>query len=217
MPSVALSVLRSRVRQRADMENSAFVSDSELDQYINSSAQELYDIFVQADEDYNTLYTDLTISSGNTVSLPSTFYKLRGVDRKYGDLYIPIRRMQFRDRGRRSWNNRQYSVRYKLIAKTLHIYPEEHAVGTYRLWYVPEFTELVAITDTLDGMNGFEEYVVVDAAIKCLVKEESSTRELDKAKQALLGRIASMAEERDYAEPKMIADVSDFGYYDEEV
>ena len=43
---VALSDLRTLVRQRADQENSQFVTDEELRQYINRGYAGLYDMLV---------------------------------------------------------------------------------------------------------------------------------------------------------------------------
>jgi hypothetical protein len=86
--------------------------------------------------------------------------------------------------------------------------PTDSATGTYRLWYVPVYTPLVSDSDTIDGVNGWEEYVIVDAAIKMLAKEESSTTHLDQQKQALIDRVEQMAQNRDMDQPEVIADVT---------
>ena len=62
-----LATLRNRVRQRADMENNNFVSDSEVNQYINSSYAELYDLLVAKFEDYYVADPlEFAISSGSS-------------------------------------------------------------------------------------------------------------------------------------------------------
>ncbi len=48
----------------------------------------------------------------------------------------------------------------------------------------------------------------MDAAIKCLVKEESSIEALSKAKAEILGRVLGMAGDRFNDEPERIADTS---------
>ena len=61
-----LSQLQLEVRRRSDMENSQFVKDAELTNYINQSYTELYDLLVSIYEDYYvTDFTDkiLDISS----------------------------------------------------------------------------------------------------------------------------------------------------------
>ena len=56
-----------------------------------------------------------------------------------------------------------------------------------------------------DGISGWEEYVIIDAAIKMLVKEESDTSALNAAKQAMLIRIKAAAAGRDAGEPPKIS------------
>jgi uncharacterized protein YdcH (DUF465 family) len=53
---------------------------------------------------------------------------------------------------------------------------------------------------------GYEEYVVVDAAIKCLQKEESDVQMLMVQKQQLKERIENAASNRDQGEPTAITD-----------
>ena len=40
--------LRTEVRQRADMVNSDFVTDNEINRYLNESISELYDMLISA-------------------------------------------------------------------------------------------------------------------------------------------------------------------------
>jgi hypothetical protein len=66
---------------------------------------------------------------------------------------------------------------------------------------------LVLDADTFDGISGWEEYIVVDAAIKMLNKEESDVGVLSKEKDRLVLRITAASANRDIAEPEPIADV----------
>ena len=52
MATFTESDLRTRARRRADMENSTFVSDAEIQDYLNSSISELHDFMVKSYEDY---------------------------------------------------------------------------------------------------------------------------------------------------------------------
>lgn len=58
-----------------------------------------------------------------------------------------------------------------------------------------------------DGISGWLEYVITDAAIKMLQKEESDTSVLQFQKAALIKRIEAAAENRDAGNPATIADV----------
>lgn len=219
-----LSSLRTRVRERANMENSQFVSDAEVTRYINESYATLYDLLVSRFEDYFIQDPlEFTISSGSyTYSLPSTFYKLVGVDRKSnGTDYYSIRPFSFEERNRntnttrlRGWNT---DVKYRILGSDLRFTPEGSAPGTYRLWYIPSYTALSSDSDVIDTTitrNNWEEYIVIDAAMKCLVKEESDTNDLKIELARIEKRIEEMAQNRDIGNTDRITDVHAMGVDD---
>lgn len=212
---ITLAQMRTRVRERADMKNSSFVEDSELNQYINASYQELYDILVTSFEDYYTLPpVSFSLSSTDYYELPSDFYKLRGVDAAInnGDYYT-MSPFDFARRNRQGQSMYrldyvQFDKNYRIIGNRIYITPSERAQGDYRIWYIPQATVLTSDTSTLDGINGWEEYVVVDAARKCLAKEESDTSFMIAEKEGLRQRIINAAARRDAGMPKTISDVN---------
>jgi len=209
--STTLLDMRTRVRHRANMEESEFVGNIELNQYINSSYQELYDILVTTFEDYYTLppvtFTLTTLLPYYT--LPSDFYKLRGVDAaSSGTNYYSLLPFNFINRNDNDNVVNNFATRYRIVGSRLYITPEDTSAGNYRLWYVPIATILSSDISTLDGINGWEEYVVVDAARKCLAKEESDTRSLVAEKAELKQRIINSASKRDSGMTKTISDVS---------
>lgn len=213
--------LRTESLQRADLENSNFISESELNAYINASGAELYDILVTTYSDYYLSSTTSTITSGNTISLPADFYKLRGVDFQLSTSeWITISKYNFE---RRNDKNRDVvrtirgepTRQYRLQGSTINIEPEDRANGTYRIWYVPVFTELTADGDLLDSVNFWHEYIVIDAAIKMGLKEETDVQALMMQKAAIHKRIQDAAAERDVGEPERIADTSNQLYFDD--
>lgn len=84
--------------------------------------------------------------------------------------------------------------------------PTPSGSQTIRVWYVPRVTQLLQETDMLDGVSGWTEYVIVDAAIKALQKEESDTSVLMAQKMALIKRIEESAMNRDVGQPDCISD-----------
>ena len=78
---------------------------------------------------------------------------------------------------------------------------------TVVLWYVPTITKLVNDADLLDGVNGWEEYIILDSAIKCMVKEESDPSALLAQLQLVKDRIATMSKDRDQGEPQKTTDI----------
>jgi hypothetical protein len=209
---LTLAQIRTQARQRADMEISQFVTDSELTNYVNSSIAELYDILVSRFEDYYILDTPQTVANGaSELTIPADFYKLKGLDYDVGGgQYETVRSFQFVER------NETFDpgfgtlprMRYRVLGSVIKLTPPEFAPGNYRIWYIPRFTPLVLDADTFDGINGWTEYVVVDCAIKMLNKEESDASAFREQKQKLLDRIEAMAADRDAGEPQTIVDMS---------
>jgi len=215
--TMTLAELRTATRQRADMVNSQFISDSELNSYINQSYFELYDVLVQKyGDDYYVAspYIFTTDGVNNFFSLPSDFYKLLGVDlalSNTNDSFVTIRPFNFGDRNRYAVPNFQsfYGVtnlRYRLKANQLWLTPIPGANQKIQIWYVPRLATLATDSDTCDGISGWTEYVIIDAAIKCLQKEESDVSVLMAQKMAMIQRIQNAAENRDAANPSTVVD-----------
>jgi len=311
--AITLSSLRTSVRQRADMEFSQFVTDTELDGYINNSYKELYDLVTSRFEDYYSSQLLFTVSSGSTQALPTDFYKLRGIDQMLGgvDNFIPLTKWNFGERGKANrvtglGLNGWLRPQYRIMGGFINLLPESIAAGDYSMWYIPlcqnmvvgtvgsttiqdlyyvaqdiysdgnlisiEYTntgtagaEVVTVVDNAisvaiqsgvstatqiltaiqasaaaialvsvdvsgtgtntqitqaatfltgsvvqvdgDDFNGWSEYVIIDAAIKCLVKEESDVQVLIMEKQQVLARIEAMASNRDAGDPERVTDV----------
>jgi hypothetical protein len=226
MATFTLAQLRSRVRQRADMETSQFVTDSEINGLINASIAELYDVIAQKyGNDYFAVSTQFTLANGaQSQALPADFYKLLGVDSRLDqNAWQTVNRFEFSERNLRDSQLLRIPAgnpefRYKLFGNEIRFDVPMSQSTEIRVWYVPFPVQLVADVDTFDGYNGWEEYVVVDAAIKCLEKEESDTRDLQLRKQQLETRIESAAGNRDAQNPARIVDtraingLTPFGY-----
>jgi hypothetical protein len=210
-----LASLRDQARLRADMQNSKFVSDAEFNQYISDSYAELYDLLVSKFEDYYTADPLVFhVDSGNTYDLPVDFYKLKGLDRALSDSndWYTLRPFTFEDRNARRSATRfrglYPAIRYRIFGNKILFSPDDQAAGNYRMWYIPRYTPLVNDTDTVEDVIGWEVYIVVDAAMKALQKEESDISVIMAMKQALIARIDTMAANRDVGEPDRVTDIS---------
>jgi hypothetical protein len=214
MALVALSDLRTRVRQRANMENSQFVTDAELNVYINEAIADLRDKMIsKVGDDYFASETTINLlNNQDTYALPADFYKVLYVEVKGDDGYFyKVRRFEVSERnfGASPINYYIPDIRYRLRANNIVFTPQNLVGGRQvRLTYVPVPTELVNNGDTLQGYNGWEAYVVVYAARKALVKEESDTSQLDAELMKLDQRMESMIDNRDQSNPSRIADNS---------
>lgn len=223
MPSWTLAQLKTRTRERADMVYSDFVSDTELAGYISNSYARFYDLVTSAYvDDYVGDPVSFTISSGNsyTFTEDESFYKLVGVDFSDGGQWREVRSFNFNERNTTSqaFNANRYHpvLRYKLMgSRQLIFIPTDQATGTYRYWGIPKAAVLSDDTDEIDGYNGWEEFIVIDAAIKCLLKEESDVTTLLVERQRIVDDILAAAKSRDTGESERITDVyaGDLDYF----
>lgn len=211
MASVTLAQFRERSRERADMENSRFVSDAELNRYINSSIQELYDILVASrGENYYVNSSTIATTSTDTYSLPADFLKLMGVDIISGGKAYTLRAFNWSERNRYKepyFINDNANLMYQVRGSNIVLMPQPQGNVQLKLWYIPRAVLLTLDTDSFDGINGWEEYVVIDAAIKMRVKEESPIDELVLAKQDMKARVLAASSARNSAEPSRVQDV----------
>ena len=218
--TTTLQNLVDRTRQRADMEGSTFVSDTEVIGYINVAMAEIHDILVDRYEDYYVSSQQFTLPADNPGTLPNTFYKALGVDFNTGGTTYRLRRFSFQERN--VYNSpamvagRVTNTLYAIQGAEIKFIPSPTVSGTATLFFVPEAqqfstTESEYMAKTIQSKApavafGYEEYVVVDAAIKCLQKEESDVQMLMVQKQQLKERIENAASNRDQGEPTAITD-----------
>lgn len=351
---VTLLEMKTEARERADQVNSAFVSDPELTNYINSAARELYDLFIQAYEnDYNVQKKEITVdgidtaqiaevtfpagnavglnnswftfsttenligyyawfnidgggtdpdiggligvelveSSGSTASqvancvavrlnalagfsatdtgavmtlvwattgiakdpanqglvpgfstvttteghdkdryrAPTGMYKVIGVDatENTNDPYT-LKPFSFAERNRYKNNGLGFGagigrngsiVSYHLSDGNVILIPEP-TLTTLTFWFIPILPKLFSDTDTLEVFNGWHEFIIIKAARKMKMKEESDTTDLDTDLALVTQRISDVAENRNADVGFQVIDMENvhvsgnFGEYD---
>jgi hypothetical protein len=85
--------------------------------------------------------------------------------------------------------------------------PVPDSAVNIKLWYIPVATILVDDADELADFNQYAEYVVVDAAIKMLQKEESDVSVLYAQKKEMVKRLEAASQNRDAGDAESISDV----------
>lgn len=230
--TMTLSELMVAVRQRADMlpvgytptlsATTYFVTDPELISYINQSYFELYDLLITVYEDYYVKTPPYTFATDGTTfqyPLPADFYKLLGVDLGLAtttNAWVTLRKFDFISRNRYVYPQLTstylgvFNLRYRLVGNTLMFIPTPSSGQYVRMWYYPTLTTLAALVDTCDGISGWTEYIICDAAMKCGQKEETDVSVLAMQKAALIKRIEESAMNRDAGQPDTISDIRSF-------
>lgn len=206
-----LAELRTEVYQRADLENATdFLPSTEVDRYINQSIADLYDLLRDhaAEDYYSETAQPVTTANQVTVSPPTRFFQLLSLERVDGTRVIRMRKLDTRDRDKFSATGPP--LFYRLVggaadttgeySALVELFPTPDSAYTLLLRYIPHAPVLNADTDVWDGFNGWEEYVVVDAALKCMEKEQNPDiapllARLDRLKERIISLSASWDEQ----------------------
>lgn len=232
----SLLAIRTQSKQRADRVNSNFLTIEEWNNNINQSYFELYDLLKDVYEDWYFAVPYQFITNGSSASFPipdgssaftdvngdtcKPFYNLLGVDCGIGpnnNAFVTLHKYDFIERNRYVYPNVNgtmlgvFNMKYRLMGNQLNFIPVPSANQYIQVWYVPRMTRLLKDTDIADGVNGWSEYVIVDAAIKALQKEESDVSALMAQKMALKQRIEDSAINRDIGQPDTISDTRSYG------
>jgi hypothetical protein len=197
------------------MENTTFVADGELNEYISASYAELHDLLTQSGISFWEGTHTFSTTGASSYSLPSDFcwpimvvYK-DGTSQAYEVEMVDIERMT----RIKNMTDTTYPLGYRIVnsgtSEAIHVYPTGNSGASITLYYIPCPDDLTDDADVINGVSGWEEYIVVDAAIKCLEKEESNTGHLMARKQQLLQRIEQMKEKREMHMGRAVIDKDD--------
>ena len=211
-----LSAIRARIRELGE-HRSSYISDAALDREINQAYYELYEKLVSAgSDDYFEKTHEFDIVSGTaSYALPADYFKTIGVDIKLtNNNYVNIGRYNKAQRNKYSIYrigavSREWAE-YRIRGNNIVLVPEPNwsQAGGLRHLYVPLPTELSADDDTLDGVCGWEDWVVYKCLILFAGKEETDPG----LWMQLLGGMEQRIEDmlvRDRAESEAIRDLDE--------
>lgn len=216
MAGLTLSTLRSRAQQRADMVGSQFVTDAEWTTYLDDAASELHDILLQSDPNIVSATGSISVVNGiEAYALPTDFYRAQALYwMSGGRRQFPLRRFALHQLGADAdiLMVSMTSVRphsYDLIGSQIWFFPLPQSNGSIQMIYAKQYIRFTGESATLDypTVNGWDEFVVIGAALKALAKEQNESQALMLEKQALTARIRTMAAARDQFEPRPFRDV----------
>lgn len=228
--TVTLTELRTRVRDRADIEGATgFLTDARVNEYINSSIAALWDMLLESmGHDFYVTMSTITLlpSVDGLYSLPADFYIMRRVEVLQGEQAFPIRPITMHTL--RRYDNDFLAPVYRALdapdsgyrlvgtvsattgVYTPQIWLPKNWTGTLRIYYCPHAPVLDAEGDVWDGFNGWEEWVILDAAIKVAMKQERDPSDLYAARERVELRIRSLANARDMTHGEVIAETEFF-------
>jgi len=209
--TVTVAQLITRVRERADIVGSSFVSDATLIDWINEGHQKLHGMLVEAfgEEYMYDLASFTTVAGQIDFAVPCCFYKLYGVDLEINGKIRALKPFSRAERNTyRNIDGSGVVPMYSLSGGNLKLYPVQPDGLVGEIIYAPEATLLSLTTDQIKYPNGWERFIVLDAAIQVLLKEESSATALIAEREAVRQEIERAKELRDLASPKRVTDVN---------
>jgi hypothetical protein len=184
--------LISDLEQRADIQADQQFTQAEKVRLINQAITKFWDLLVRgAPPDYFLTKETITTTPGLLENpLPATFYKMRRVqvDESNGR--------------RRSLDTMQPDDRIVLQPPV--------DVQTIHLEFIPAAPLLVQLTDTFDGVNGWEEVIVLEAAAKVYRKKNLDPASLNGELADERNRLTRMAY-RDAGTPPTLTRVRNRG------
>lgn len=201
---VTLAYLVSQIRQRAENNRS---TDAEIEAKIQSSAKELDGKIVTAWGDKRRFAeVDLTTTVNQAwVVLPSDFFRLYKVGWVNGDAVHRLRPMDDSE----DWtvttaNWSACPPVYEIRNEQLWLAPTPTSIYTLRLHYCPVLPDVADPAAPFNGVNGWEEWVISDVAIKLLLEEEGDVSDLERHLGRQERRIIEQAPRRDVERPHTV-------------
>jgi len=229
MPTLADLTLAAQ--QRCDRVNATTITTPEWYSMVNRSAQELYGLLTSTYQDYNIKRYSFSLQGGANQNIllvgPRTqvpdFFQPRGLWYQVNGgppirWKTLLRLNAFVERNQRigpivSLLYGSVPDCWDLMGNQIEVLPDVSSGGNYLLTYVPTMPQLTQPDHDIDsfwlGVNGWDEYVIIDVARKACIKEESldTAMLLRQDLQAMRERILREAQPRDDSGPGKIADV----------
>ena len=199
------------VRSRTNTEESTFVTDAEIGEFLNQELAELWGRICGGSGApfYRSIFP-ITVTVGtNYYPLPDDFLSAQGVEATFDGEAYTIRSFMQTERAQLS-NTTRYPWRvgtmYRIQADNIEFQPVSEAFSA-TLYYTPSCPRLVSGTDTFDGYNGWEVAAIYGACATVNAKEETDPSFYEGRKAQILRQIDTQISARDGAEPERIQDV----------
>ncbi len=213
---VTLLDVRTRVYQRGGWERETERHPpAKVNGLINGSMMDLRDRMLRAGltDLFKTSEDIETVAGTSTYEVTDGFYQVLGGSVDTGSGRFPLERFSEKERPHLLDTNVPWSGRpiyYEPIgAGSIEVLPTPAAVYTLTVRYVPATTPFVGDDDVFDGMNGFEEWIVVDVVRKLATSDRDwlLVQACEGYLRRLEERVATMVRMRDRGSSKRVVDV----------
>lgn len=217
-----LTELIASVRRRTNLENSEFVTDEEITEYLNEEWAELQARLTSNEgQPHFVSTTTLNIVNGTTLyALPADFCRLlrarSTVDGTVTDMEPFMEGESAVLQNSPVFVNTYTSApKYRLCGDNIEILPVVRAF-TVELRYISACPVLISGADTVDGFNGYEQAILAGACALVREKEETDPSFFLGRKERIYRLIDGWTSMRDASHPERVTDVTgglDFNWW----
>jgi hypothetical protein len=211
MATVSLLDLTISAQRYADLQNSNYISAQEWTDYINFGIRQYWNKINQLVEDYNITEVFFTTNGTDTdYPLPDDFMYTRGFDVQMtpssgpapeNAIWLSLRPYEFKERSYYGfpWTiayNGMYSFRYRIMSNFVRFLPIPVPIVNIRHSYIPVAPQMFTDSDTMNGYNGFNEYISLLAAYRAMAKQDFPTEKVEALIKEWENTLATQANER---------------------
>lgn len=201
----------SDIRQRTNQENSTFVTDAELTEYLNQELAELHGrlVYTQGQPLLRSEYP-ITVTAGTaTYPLAADFLSVQEVMATINGSSGFLRPFMASEHGYLSSTGAALPympVMYRVQGDNIEFRPATQSFAA-TVYYTPACPRLVNPGDPFDGFNGWEMAAIAGACAQVMAKEESDPSFFFNIKQGWIQQIEKLAAHRDMSNPERVQDV----------
>lgn len=230
---VRLDAMRLEVRRRGNFETNdqtnAFATDAEIDALLNSYLAEFYDELIDAKGPQYFRATPqaiMTIPGVTSYDLSTLFYKLISVDLTWGpNIVRSARPFEEAERNRFKWVagwSHDTDVYYQIqgppqapaiapAAQKIVFQPSPTSATQVTINYCEIYRPLSAVTDQVNGVNGWTDFAVYNAIADLKDKDDADPTQARARAERIRERIRAMAD-IDLSEPPRVQQVRRRGW-----
>lgn len=209
--SIQLSELISRIRGRYEVYADQ-VSDDTLTDWINEANSKLRGMLLRSNAAWSLSEDTQNLVSGQrSYNLPADCWRVLRVDvLRSGSNWVTLEPYMLSEETSLDHGNvtdRSF-YRYCVAGSTIRIapLPTEGITSGLRVLYNPNTTQLTTGTDTVDGVAGFENYIILEVGIRAFHRLDWDVQALLVERREMEDYIKSLANSPDRGNPKRIRD-----------
>lgn len=187
--------MRTSVRQRADMANTTFVTDAEINEYINQGIAEFWDELYQKRGDLLYSTTTFTTASGTeSYALPATCFEVLKATIEVQNATQDLQHYELSQREvfQPYASFRGVPIVFRAVGGNVSLLPIANGAYSGTIYYVTTAPSLTSDNDTFDGIDGWEDFAIWKAVFECLAKEGTDTTAAEKRMAAAMRRVSML-------------------------